>query len=97
MIASKDLPIGSRGLGKSKARLRQLRNYVQSRSWLSLPVIRRLRCMQLRGVTGVYPKRDRGTSVVRHYWHEFLVDHREGIRGDALEIGNSGTVLEYGG
>jgi SAM-dependent methyltransferase len=53
--------------------------------------------MQLRRVTGVYPKRDKGTSVVRHYWHQFLVRHQEDIRGHALEIGDSATVLHYGG
>jgi SAM-dependent methyltransferase len=97
MIATKDLSIVKRGLRKVRAGLGRVKRLLQSPRWLSLPVIRHFRCVQLRRVTGVHPKRDKGTSVVRAYWHQFLVEHQEEIRGDVLEIGNSATVRHYGG
>ena len=65
--------------------------------WLALPLIRHLRCLQLRRVTVLYPGRARGTPIVRYYWHHFLQKHRKDIQGRVLEIGTTGTVRRFGG
>ena len=64
--------------------------------WLTLPVIRRVRCMQLRRVDSLDPRRDRGTPIVRHYWAEFLERHRTDITGHVLSIGSAASVQRFG-
>jgi SAM-dependent methyltransferase len=61
-----------------------------------LPVIRRLRCMQLRRLRPIGNGRQRGTPVVRWYWSRFVHEHRSDIRGRALEIGTTSTLVQYG-
>ncbi len=68
---------------------------VRSR-WLALPVIRHLRMMQLRRAAALHAGRDRGTPVVRHYWHTFLEQHRADIRGHVLAIGSTASTRRFG-
>jgi len=71
--------------------------YRRKDRWLAWPLVRQLRCLQLRRVTVLYPARARGTPVVRYYWGCFLEKHRDDIRGCVLEIGNTSTVRAFGG
>jgi hypothetical protein len=64
---------------------------------LALPVVRRLRCIQLRRLGPLAGGRQRGLPIVRYYWDRFLEDHRADIRGRALEIGGTDTIRRYGG
>lgn len=64
--------------------------------WLTLPVIRHLRTMQLRRVDSLHPSRDRGTPVVRFYWADFLDTHRADITGRVLTIGSAASALRFG-
>lgn len=65
--------------------------------WLSWPIIRNLRAMQFRRLRPFRAGAPNGTAVIRHYWAEFLVKHREDIRGRALEVGSTSTIRAYGG
>jgi len=73
------------------------RLYHRKSWWLAWPLVRQLRCLQLRRVTVLYPERARGTPVVRYYWGRFLAKHRDDIRGRVLEIGETSTVRAFGG
>jgi len=63
----------------------------------SLPVLRQVRCIQLRRLRPLGNGRQQGTAIVRHYWAEFLDRHRRDIRGRALEVGTTTTIRRYGG
>ena len=65
--------------------------------WLSLPLIRHLRCLQLRRLRPIGNGQQRGTPIVRQYWARFLQEHRSDIRGRCLEIGTTATIRQYGG
>jgi len=67
------------------------------RSWLSLPLVRNLRCLQLRRLQPLSRGSQRGTPIVRYYWHEYLLNHQKDIWGTALEIGGTDTVRQFGG
>lgn len=41
--------------------------------------------------------RQNGTPIVRQYWEEFLITHRDDVRGTALEVGGTGTIRRIGG
>ena len=62
-----------------------------------LPVVRHLRCLRFRRFEPLGGGRQVGTPIVRHYWAEFLKEHRADVRGRALEIGTTSTVRRYGG
>ena len=66
-------------------------------SWLSLPLVRNLRCLQFRRLQPLGHGRQRGTPIVRHYWERYLQEHQADIRGTALEIGTTYTIREFGG
>jgi glycosyltransferase involved in cell wall biosynthesis len=61
-----------------------------------LPIIRRLRCLQLRRLQPLGNGRQRGTAIVRYYWAHFLQKHQRDIQGHALEIGSIDTLRHYG-
>jgi SAM-dependent methyltransferase len=63
---------------------------------LSLPVVRDLRCIQLRRLEPLGRGRQRGTPVVRAYWARYLQAHSADIRGVGLEIGTNVTLRQYG-
>jgi glycosyltransferase involved in cell wall biosynthesis len=65
--------------------------------WPSLPLLRQLRCLQLRRLQPLGNGRLRGTPIVRYYWGIFLQEHGGDIRGTALEIGTTATIRRYGG
>ena len=90
---------GERLLAEGYAGLRRLYNVAQSRAWVftRLPVIRQLRCVQLRRLHPLGNGRQRGTPIVRYYWARFLQRYRSDIRGNALEIGTTTTIRQYGG
>lgn len=69
----------------------------QGRHWLSWPLIRHLRTMQLRRLRPLGNGRSHGLSIIRYYWADFLDQHRADIRGHALEIGETTTIRQYGG
>jgi hypothetical protein len=62
-----------------------------------LPLVRRLRCVQFRRMSPLRDGRQHGIPIVRHYWEDFLVRHRDDIRGRALEVGTTETVRRLGG
>ena len=62
-----------------------------------LPVVRQLRCAQLRRQRPLADGRQRGLPIVRHYWAQFLDKNRADIRGRGLEIGTTETIRGYGG
>jgi hypothetical protein len=64
---------------------------------LRLPVVRQLRCVQLRRLRPLGNGRQRGLPIVRYYWARFLEKHRSDVRGRALEIGGTSTIRHYGG
>ncbi len=64
---------------------------------LSLPVIRNLRCLQLRRLQPFGHGRQYGTPIVRYYWEKYLQEYRADIRGIALEIGSTDTIRRFGG
>jgi len=66
-------------------------------SWLSLPLVRNLRCLQFRRLQPIGHGRQRGTPIVRYYWHKYLQKHQKDIRGTALEIGSTDTIRRFGG
>jgi glycosyltransferase involved in cell wall biosynthesis len=65
--------------------------------WLSLPLIRQLRCLQFRRLQPMGHGRQRGTPIVRYYWEDFLQRQRADIRGTAVEIGTTATIRRLGG
>jgi hypothetical protein len=66
-------------------------------SVMRLPVVRQLRCVQLRRMRPLADGRQRGVPIVRYYWAQFLEKHRSDIRGRGLEIGSTWTIRHYGG
>jgi glycosyltransferase involved in cell wall biosynthesis len=66
-------------------------------TWLSLPLIRHLRCLQFRRLQPIGNGRQRGTPIVRYYWERYLQEHQADIRGIALEIGTTDTIRRFGG
>ena len=66
-------------------------------NWLSLPLVRNLRCLQFRRLQPLGHGRQRGTPIVRYYWHKYLQKHQKDIRGTVLEIGSTDTILRFGG
>jgi SAM-dependent methyltransferase len=66
-------------------------------SVLRLPLVRRLRCVQLRRLRPLSDGRLRGTPIVRYYWSQFLGKHRSDVSGRGLEIGTTETIRLYGG
>lgn len=69
------------------------------RRWRAWPIIRQLRCVQLRRLRPLHngQRLPGTTSVVRYYWARFLERHRADIQGHGLEIGTSDTIRQYGG
>ena len=53
--------------------------------------------MRLRGQSPFDDATVAGVLPVRHYWNLFLRQHRQDIRGSALEIGNANMVKGFGG
>ena len=70
---------------------------LQVASLLTLPVVRHVRCMQLRTLRPLRNGRQRGIPIVRHYWAEYLERYRGDIHGRCLEIGTTVTLRQYGG
>ena len=66
-------------------------------NWLSLPLVRNVRCLQFRRLQPLRHGRQRGTPIVRYYWERYLQEHQADIRGSALEIGTTGTIRKFGG
>jgi SAM-dependent methyltransferase len=66
-------------------------------AWKRLPLVRQLRCVAFRRLEPLGGGRQAGTAVVRHYWAQFLLEHRGDIRGRALEVGATSTIRRYGG
>jgi SAM-dependent methyltransferase len=64
---------------------------------LTLPVVRHVRCMQLRRLRPLRDGRQRGIPIVRRYWAEYLERYRDDIHGRCLEIGTTATLRQYGG
>jgi len=64
---------------------------------LTLPVVRHVRCMQLRRLRPLRDGRQRGIPIVRRYWAEYLERYRGDIHGRCLEIGTTATLRQYGG
>src|SRR5262249_2111253 len=64
--------------------------------WLSLPIIRQLRCLQFRQLEPIGNGRQRGTPIVRYYWDKYLQKYHADIRGTALEIGTTHTIRRFG-
>src|SRR2546426_5890731 len=62
-----------------------------------LPLVRQLRCAQLRRLRPLGNGRQRGLPIVRYYWAQFLEGHRADFRGRGLEIGTTETIRRYGG
>lgn len=62
-----------------------------------LPLVRQLRCAQLRRLRPLGNGRQRGLPIVRYYWAQFLERHRTDIHGRGLEIGTTETIRRYGG
>jgi SAM-dependent methyltransferase len=62
-----------------------------------LPIVRQLRCAQLRRLRPLANGRQRGLPIVRYYWAQFLERHGKDIRGRGLEIGTTETIRRYGG
>jgi len=90
---------GERLLTEGYTRLRNLYHAARSGAWYlaRLPVIRQLRCVQLRRLHPLDNERQRGTPIVRYYWARFLQRYQSDIRGAALEIGTTITIRQYGG
>jgi glycosyltransferase involved in cell wall biosynthesis len=65
-------------------------------TYLRLPLIRSLRCLQFRRLRPIGNGRQRGTPIVRYYWEKFLEEHRSDIRGTGLEIGTTDTIRRFG-
>lgn len=64
---------------------------------LALPVVRHVRCVQLRRLRPLQDGRQRGTPIVRRYWADYLERYRDDIRARCLEIGTTATLRQYGG
>jgi GT2 family glycosyltransferase/SAM-dependent methyltransferase len=85
-------------LGKAAEARRRVTARTQIWAWRvrRLPLIRQLRCLQLRRLRPLGNGRQHGTPVVRYYWAAFLERHRSDIRGVGLEIGTTSTLRRYG-
>ena len=64
---------------------------------MRLPLVRQLRCAQLRRLRPLADGRQQGLPIVRYYWARFLDKYRSDIRGRGLEIGSTSTIRHYGG
>ena len=64
---------------------------------LRLPLVRQARCVQFRRTWPLRDGAQRGTPIVRYYWNRFLKEHKQDVRGRALEIGTTATLYRYGG
>lgn len=60
-----------------------------------LPVVRQLRMAFLRQLNVARGGAMPGTPIVRYYWHKFLEEKREYIRGRALEIESPHTLKRF--
>jgi hypothetical protein len=89
----------SRNEAHAQARTGRARRIVGAvwSSVLGLPVIRRLRGLQLRRLRPFAEGRQRGQPVVRYYWERFLDAHRADIRGIAIEVGSTYALGRHGG
>lgn len=65
--------------------------------WRSWPVVRQLRAARWRRLQPFGAGKSAGLSTIRYYWADFLMQHREDIRGQALEIGETTTIRQFGG
>ena len=68
----------------------------QGSHWRRWPIVRHLRSLQYRRMQPFNQGADNGLPVIRYYWAEFLDQHRGDVQGLALEVGGTGTILEYG-
>ena len=59
---------------------------------MRLPLVRQMRCVQLRRLHPLGEGQPRGRAIVRHYWAQFLEKHRSDLRGRGLEIGGTWTI-----
>src|SRR5262249_53445300 len=53
--------------------------------------------LQFRRLRPIGDGRQHGTPIVRYYWADYLQRHRLDIHGNALEIGTTATIRQYGG
>jgi SAM-dependent methyltransferase len=88
-----------RMLGRPPQFVRNMKARARSWAWTlrRLPILRQLRCVQLRRLRPLGDGRQHGTPIVRYYWARFLEKYRSDIRGAALEIGTTVTIRRYGG
>jgi SAM-dependent methyltransferase len=63
---------------------------------MRLPLVRRVRCVQLRRLQPLSEGRQRGLPIVRFYWAHFLEKYRSDIRGRGLEVGTIETIRHLG-
>lgn len=68
----------------------------QGGNWRTWPLIRHLRTLRFRRLKPVAGGRSAGISPIRYYWTDFLLRHRDDIRGQVLEIGETTTVRLFG-
>ena len=64
---------------------------------MRLPLVRQIRCMQLRRLRPLADGRQTGIPIVRYYWAQFLEKHRSDMHGHCLEIGTTETIRHHGG
>ena len=67
------------------------------RNWRSWPLIRNVRASRFRRLQPFNAGKSSGLSVIRYYWAAFLEQHRNDIRGRALEVGETTTIRDFGG
>jgi SAM-dependent methyltransferase len=72
--------------------VRNLRAHV-----MRLPLVRHVRCAQLRRLRPLSDGRQRGLPIVRYYWAQFLEEHRGVVHGHCLEVGTTATIRHHGG
>jgi hypothetical protein len=66
-------------------------------NWRSWPGVRHLRALRFRRLQPLGSGKSEGLSVIRYYWVDFLMQHRQDICGHALEIGETTTIRLFGG
>jgi hypothetical protein len=64
---------------------------------MRLPLVRTVRCVQLRRLRPLGDGRQRGLPIVRYYWARFLEQYQSDIFGRGLEVGTTDTIRKYGG
>jgi Methyltransferase domain len=82
----KQVPLALRGVHF----IRKIRKYP-----FSLPILRQFRSLQLRRTSAIHSDRNIGTPIVRYYWHLFLQQHQEDIKGKVLEVGMVDTAKKF--